>query len=111
MRHRATVAMRLDRVTPASTRHGIISICALVLSACGDPEAPPTMSEPASASVISDGAFNHGNPHFYWLPPLAKQPAYTGTPDGSLNPVVAVCEWRADVNRCGDVVANFADAA
>jgi Tol biopolymer transport system component len=86
---------------------------AIVLAACSpeEPLAPrtadPPRRGPAPALAISDAVFNHGNPRFFWLPPMVKNPSYSGQPDGTLKPHVLVCVWRADVDRCGDVVADF----
>src|SRR5207244_4491229 len=51
---------------------------------------PPTA---APSFLIQDAAHNGGNPHFYWLPPMTRQPSFTGTCDGTLSPVVEIREF------------------
>lgn len=80
------------------------------LAACSE-SAPPTASTPAPAGrparrSIADGA-NAGNAHFYFLPPMVAQPQYAGTSDGTLAPIVRVCEWDANIGACGGIVAQF----
>jgi len=55
--------------------------------------------------VISDGAHG-GNPSFFFLPPLVKNPDFNGKFDAGLNPWVEICEWDGD--NCFDPpVAKF----
>jgi hypothetical protein len=63
----------------------------------------PSGSERPSLA-ISDAVHSGGNGHFYFLPPLVPQPNAAGTFDGSLSPVVDICEWAGS---CGAVVARF----
>ncbi len=39
-----------------------------------------------------DGAHNSGNPHFFFLPPLVKQPSFSGVFNPALRPVVVICQ-------------------
>src|SRR5690349_11864269 len=71
------------------------------------PAADPPREPPPPAFAISDAVFNHGNPRFFWLPPVVAKSSFSGQPDGTLKPHVLVCAWRADVDRCGNVVADF----
>jgi alpha-tubulin suppressor-like RCC1 family protein len=48
---------------------------------------------------------NHGNQHFFFLPPMVPEPQYTGTSDGSVFPEVMVCEWNG--TGCGPVIAQY----
>ncbi|MGH9258459.1 MAG: hypothetical protein ACRD08_00970 [Acidimicrobiales bacterium] len=68
-------------------------------SATARPAAPPL-------SVISDGAHG-GNPFFFFLPPMFKNPDATGTPDATLSPIVVICELDATGTACVDNLAVF----
>ena len=75
-------------------------IC-LPLAAC---EVSKTVSDPLTDGPtlrIADAAHN-GDQHFYFLPPLAWQPEYTGDFDASQQPQVNICE--VDGTDCVDVV-------
>jgi Tol biopolymer transport system component len=88
----------------------LVFLAATALAAGCHSDEPLGPAEPAPRTpsfAISDGVFNHGNPHFFFLPPLVANPKYSGKSDGSLQPHVLVCEWRTDVDRCGKVVAAF----
>ena len=82
----------------------------LLLAACSDDRAPTGVDDlpaPPAASAISDGA-NGGNPDFFFLPPLVKNPSITGTFNPDLAPEVEVCHLVGD--DCGDpatIVAYF----
>ena len=72
----------------------LLPLAVLLLYACTDQELPTSaVRSPEVGSVfeIRDGA-NGGNKHFFFLPPLVKQPTYSGTPDGTLSPEVLVCD-------------------
>lgn len=81
------------------------------LAACRDaPSAPVSRSGPSPSEPgfdIGDAVFGHGNPHFFFLPPMVPAPTYAGTADGTLSPQVTVCEWQPGPGRCGAVVADF----
>jgi sugar lactone lactonase YvrE len=88
--------------------HRQIRAIAVVLSiiavaSCGESPTGPGLPYVPSWE-ISDGAHMHGNPHFYFLPPMVPQPAYRGTPDASLAPTVLVCEFTSG---CDKVIARF----
>ena len=81
----------------------LMCAAALVAAACQDRQSPPA----APSFLIQDAAHNGGNPHFYWLPPMTRQPSFTGTFDGTLAPVVEISELGG-VTGCADrVVATF----
>jgi hypothetical protein len=61
-----------------------------VLTSCQDAAGPPSADE-ALVLAISDGAHD-GNAHFFFLPPLVRQPSFAGLFDGSLAPVVKISE-------------------
>lgn len=88
---------------------GALSLVAMVIAGCGDGARTPATTAPPPAPVISDGA-HQGNEHFYFLPPLVPSPAFSGVADGSLAPVVSVCEWNATDGRCTEIVAHFTTA-
>jgi TolB protein len=53
---------------------------------------------------ISDGEHG-GNPHFFFLPPLASRPFTSGDFDPARRPTVQVCVWSG--TACGAIVARF----
>jgi alpha-tubulin suppressor-like RCC1 family protein len=63
----------------------------------------PTASE-RPAFEIADASRDY-KAGFYWLPPMAKSPAYTGTFDAALSPTVEICELAGDL--CGPVLATY----
>lgn len=63
-----------------------------VLAACTDQGASVLSPTTPPLFEISDGAHS-GNTRFYFLPPMVPEPSPSGTFDGSLAPVVQVCEW------------------
>jgi hypothetical protein len=70
------------------------------LAACSAPDSPtapsttpPTLLRPVAA--ISDGAQGNGNPHFFWLPPIAPATTYGGTFDPGLQPQIRLCRVAA----------------
>ena len=83
------------------------AVACLLVVACEGPSGPSSESTQAArpAASISDGAHG-GNVHFFWLPPLVSTPAYSGTFDGSLSPVVEICEW-AGVGCVVPLLARF----
>ena len=80
----------------------------LVAMSCDNPPTRPlprpTIDTPRTE--ISD-ASRGGNPHFHFLPPLAKSPTYSGVSDDSQPVNVVVCAWNTAASQCGDVVAAF----
>jgi alpha-tubulin suppressor-like RCC1 family protein len=60
-------------------------------AACDDMQNPVNATDPTAQATISDGAHNGGNPHFYFLPPLARSPQPTGVFDAAAQPVVEIC--------------------
>src|SRR5438093_7692743 len=67
----------------------LLYAAALVAAACQDRQSPTA----APSFLIQDATHNSGNPHFYWLPPMTRQPSFTGTFDGTLSPVVEIREF------------------
>src|SRR5437879_301782 len=67
----------------------LLYAAALVAAACQDRQSPTA----APSFLIQDATHNGGTPHFYWLPPMTRQPSFTGTFDGTLSPVVEIREF------------------
>jgi hypothetical protein len=66
-----------------------------LLLACNDVPSSDIVVPAVPQLAISD-AVNDGNEHFFWLPPIVKQPeSFNGAFDGSLlsSLQVQVCEW------------------
>ena len=74
----------------------LIVLACLLVSACQEATEPldsPSMAELSKPLASrSDGAHG-GNEHFFFLPPMVDDPSPTGVFDGSLSPVVEICEW------------------
>jgi hypothetical protein len=69
------------------------------LTACSAPDAPTApLATPLTAlepfAAISDGTQGNGDPHFFWLPPIAPSRTYPGTFDPASNPRSASAESR-----------------
>ena len=77
----------------------------LLLLACSDSAriTHPIPSEPP-AFTIADAAHDFAL-GFYWLPPMVGRPAYLGTADPDLAPVVQICELTVD--GCVLTIATF----
>lgn len=75
------------------------AVCAasLLLTACADQNLPVQSGVPGPRFDLQDGVHNGGNTHFFFLPPIAVQPIFSGVFDPSLEPVVRVCEWTGAV--------------
>ena len=77
-------------------------LAAIAVSHCGDGRPTDLQLEdqelpPPSATFDIQDAASGGNAHLHWLPPMVHIPTYSGVFDGSLEPVVEVCEWEATV--------------
>src|SRR3989441_2279633 len=93
----------MSRKRPMNRSRLLMCAAALVAAACQDRQSPPA----APSFLIQGATQNGGNPHFYWLPPMTRQPSFTGTFDGTLAPVVEISELGG-VTGCADrVVATF----
>ncbi len=97
----------------------ILAVAALV-SACGDqPTSPPgTPARPPSVA-ISDGANGGGNPGFFFLPPLVRDPSgnaeFGDAPPAAVQPVVRICRLSGDPTlgptTCVEEIASFSGTA
>jgi alpha-tubulin suppressor-like RCC1 family protein len=88
-------------------RHSRLALLVLMLlflaASCSDGGLPTgPMGTDEVVHAISDGAHD-GTDGFYFLPPMVGNPAYSGTFDGSLSPVVEICETPA----CSGIHASF----
>lgn len=76
-------------------------IC-LPLAACALPDTGTDPLTDVPTLRIADATQN-GNQHFYFLPPLAWQPEYSGTFDPTAQPEVTICAVNG--SDCSDFVA------
>ena len=80
-----------------------------VCIACRDEH--PITSPLRPSADFSDGSVSGGNPHFFFLPPLVKQPSFSGTFNPALRPVVEICQLDVDINNipiaCNAVVPTI----
>lgn len=82
-----------------------------VLAACtgsDEPTGPSARMSDRPRAAISDAAQGNGDPHFYWLPPIAPSRTYGGTFDPGLEPQVRIC--RLAVPSCAVPVVTFGAA-
>src|SRR2546430_2808031 len=93
----------MSRKPPMNRSRLLMCAAAIFAAACQDRPSPTA----APSFLIQDATHNSGNPHFYWLPPMTRQPTFTGTFDATLSPVVEISELGG-VTGCSDrVVATF----
>src|SRR5207245_475440 len=94
---------RMSRKRPMNRSRLLMCAAAIFAAACQDRPSPTA----APSFLIQDAAHNGGNPHFFWLPPMTRQPTFTGMFDATLSPVVEISEL-GEVTGCSDrVVATF----
>jgi len=80
------------------------------LAGCGDyhsvtgPEIPDWPHSSPVFTFSEEDSIGIGSGGFHWLPPMAPDPAATGSFDAELAPRVRVCEWDG---ACAAVVAVF----
>lgn len=75
----------------------LLAIAGTMLAACQDRPAPTGVQPPSA--MLWDGAHNGGNAHFFFLPPLVKQPTATGVFNPALKPVVEICQLEVDASN------------
>ena len=78
-------------------RTALVSFATACLWSCGDVQSP-TLTDQGFGPVDSfhgsmASGVHGGSPHFFFLPPLAPKSTFSGTFDGSLDPVVKICAW------------------
>src|SRR5437879_3134257 len=99
----------MSRKRPMNRSRLLMCAAALVAAACQDRQSPTA----APSFLIQDATHNGGNPHFYWLPPMTRQPTFTGTFDGNLSPMVEIKELPgppppAPATPCADrIITTF----
>lgn len=94
--------MRLSQLSFVS-----LAALAAACTACRSMDLPTSSDSPPGGPslVVSDGANNGGNEHFYFLPPLVAAPSPTGIFDGGQSPEVKICHFTG--GACGAEVAAF----
>lgn len=99
-------------------RRVLLCLTLISLSACnGDKIGQPVSSPLAPPSrSISDGTFALGNPDFFFLPPMAKNPSSSpnwtaGGFNGSLHPIVRVCAMTGTTEATATLTASCSDLA
>src|SRR5947208_4866361 len=97
----------MSRKRPMNRSRLLLYAAALVAAACQDRQSPTA----APSFLIQDATHNGGNPHFYWLPPMTRQPSFTGTFDGTLAPVVEISELGVVAGCATHVVTTFTTTA
>src|SRR2546430_2420657 len=99
----------MSRKRPMNRSRLLMCAAAILAAACQDRQSPPA----APSFLIQDATHNGGNPHFYWLPPMTRQPTFTGTFDGNLSPMVEIRELPgppppAPATPCADrIITTF----
>ncbi|HYR11685.1 MAG TPA: hypothetical protein VEQ60_28135, partial [Longimicrobium sp.] len=95
-------------------RHVSFAAALVLIVACtrdsDSPLGPGDAGAPGGPGLgIYDAAHNSGRAGFYFLPPLVKQPSFTGTFDASLLPQVQmqVCELSGTACVAGPPVASW----
>lgn len=89
----------------------LAGLLGLALASCGDGEGPATPPlQPLAAapsSAVVDGRHPAGNPAFWFLPPLAPAPSYSGVFDPTQPAVVEICPGPTGTPGCAAPVARF----
>jgi len=67
-----------------------LALACTLFVACQDQRSPTAVKPPSA--LLMDGAHNSGNAHFFFLPPLVKQPSFSSVFNPALKPVVTICE-------------------
>src|SRR5438309_9559173 len=93
----------MSRKRPMNRSRLYLYAAALLAAACQDRQSPTA----APSFLIQDATHNSGNPHFYWLPPMTRQPSFTGTFDGTLAPVVEIRELSGPAPCSDRSIAMF----
>src|SRR2546425_9054586 len=93
----------MSRKRPMNRSRLVMCAAALLAAACQDRQSPTA----APSYEIHDAAHDLVNSHFYWLPPMTRQPTFTGTFDGKLSPTVEISELGGVTGCSNHVVATF----
>ena len=99
-------------------RRVLLCLTLISLSACnGDKIGQPISSPLAPPSrSISDGTYALGNPDFFFLPPMVKNPSASpnwtaGGFNGTLHPVVHICEMTGTTEATATLTSTCSDLA
>ena len=68
----------------------LLPLACILFVACQDQRSPTGL--PRLSGLLKDGANNGGNTHFFFLPPLVKQPSFSGVFNPALKPIVVICQ-------------------
>src|SRR2546425_9463259 len=81
----------------------VVTAAAVLSVGCRDQQPLQPAANAGPAYMISDGAHNGGNSHFFFLPPLVPDPSaffHAGTFNSRLSPVVELCQLKNDLTDC-----------
>jgi hypothetical protein len=99
-------------------RRVLLCLTLISVSACnGDKIGQPISSPLAPPSrSISDGTFALGNPDFFFLPPMMKNPSSNpnwtaGGFNGSLHPIVHICDMTGTTEATATLTSTCTDLA
>src|SRR3989449_6125060 len=76
----------------------VVALASALAVCVACPDQHPITSPLRLSADFSDGSIPGGNPHFFFLPPLVKQPSFSGTFNPALRPVVEICQLDVDIN-------------
>src|SRR2546429_4266474 len=76
----------------------VVAVASALAVCIACPGEHPITSRVRLAADFSDGGIPGGNPPFFFLPPLVKQPSFSGTFNPALRPVVEICQLDVDIN-------------
>src|SRR3989441_6416433 len=93
----------MSRKRPMNRSRLLMCAAAILAAACQDRQSPPA----APSYEIHDAAHDLVNSHFYWLPPMTRQPTFTGTFDGKLSPTVEISELGGGTRCSNHAGATF----
>src|SRR5437870_1131839 len=85
----------MSRKRPMNRSRLLMCAAAMLAAACQDRQSPT-----AAPSFLIQDAAHGGDAHFCWLPPMTRQPSFTGTFDAKLSPTVEIRELPAGT-ACG----------
>lgn len=99
-------------------RRVLLCLTLISLSACNGDKIGQPISSPISppSRSISDGTFALGNPDFFFLPPMVKNPSSNpnwtaGGFNGTLHPIVHVCEMSGTTEQTATLTSTCSDLA
>ena len=85
-------------------RCALVLFAAFALAACHEGPTQADLDGSSPLFEIKDAVHSGGNEHFFFLPPMVSNPITSGTFDGSVEPVVEICQ----LSLCGtSTIASF----